>query len=491
MALTKLSLDQQDSRIFNTVALMVAGTKLNVGERVRTLGHASIDGGGGNDYEIVAAGTGTHDNGSYIDLTGSGFQAKCLFTYGVSTKAWGLPTGGDDYTRLQSFFDYCDTNSVTKSEILGSMQTSQGLVWIGNNILSSCKIDCYITATQAMATVLTMTSLRYCYFDGMLNVSGHGGTTYTNRTCNNGIIISDVSRSIFEYINVRDVIEWGVIIDNSAGGGNNLVEFGQVKTNYCGTRDVTGTNAETGNWSSIVNSGSSGSASQRSTISVDSIPSFIAVDGVLIINSEIYAIMAIDTGAGTVDVYPWIDNTIGSTGVLAYVVGGGLHIYGADSGIITINHRDSASNAIGTRMSSLYSPIISGHVSQGDMIGLLHGKDIASANKGGSIDGFYNEGTTLFNYVKLTSDTVSGLAIRGSYTANNFDMPKYLQIGPRLTSNGFGASGTTIKGVSIQFPTGVFESKQTSQNSKGSTQNVYLYDKDPTFWVVNNSNLNW
>ena len=108
MALTKFSLDQQDSRIFNTVPLMVAGTKLNVGERVRTLGHASIDGGGGNDYEIVAACTGTHDNGSYIDLTGSGFQAKGLFPDGV-TNVMQFGAVGDgttnDFVAIQAAFD--------------------------------------------------------------------------------------------------------------------------------------------------------------------------------------------------------------------------------------------------------------------------------------------------------------------------------------------------------------------------------------------------
>lgn len=67
---------------FNSVADMVASTPLYVGAKVQTLGYYSPGDGGGNDYEIVAAGTGTDDGGSFIDLSGSGFQAKGLFPSG-------------------------------------------------------------------------------------------------------------------------------------------------------------------------------------------------------------------------------------------------------------------------------------------------------------------------------------------------------------------------------------------------------------------------
>ena len=67
------------SYTYNTVADMSADEKLAVGAKARTLGYWSTGDGGGNDYEIVAAGTGTDDGGSFIDLTGSGLQAKGLF----------------------------------------------------------------------------------------------------------------------------------------------------------------------------------------------------------------------------------------------------------------------------------------------------------------------------------------------------------------------------------------------------------------------------
>src|SRR5690625_2376595 len=64
---------------FDSVADMQASRLVMPGARVRTLGYYTPGDGGGNDYEIVAAGTGADDGGSFIDLSGSGLQGKGLF----------------------------------------------------------------------------------------------------------------------------------------------------------------------------------------------------------------------------------------------------------------------------------------------------------------------------------------------------------------------------------------------------------------------------
>jgi hypothetical protein len=48
-------------KVFATVAAMVSNTELNVGDIVETAGYIASGDGGGNQYEIVAAGTGTDD----------------------------------------------------------------------------------------------------------------------------------------------------------------------------------------------------------------------------------------------------------------------------------------------------------------------------------------------------------------------------------------------------------------------------------------------
>lgn len=87
--------------IFETVADMVASTALSVGLHARTLGYNTIGDGGGNDYQIVASGTGADDGGAYIDL--ATHQAKGLFTDERYTpKMWGAK--GDGVTNDNASF---------------------------------------------------------------------------------------------------------------------------------------------------------------------------------------------------------------------------------------------------------------------------------------------------------------------------------------------------------------------------------------------------
>lgn len=63
--------------VVSNVADMLALTNLAINKRIRTQGYEAPGDGGGNEYLVVASGTGTADGGSYINLTG--FQAKGLF----------------------------------------------------------------------------------------------------------------------------------------------------------------------------------------------------------------------------------------------------------------------------------------------------------------------------------------------------------------------------------------------------------------------------
>lgn len=98
---------------FTSVQEMVDYEFLEVGDFVRTLGYYEPGDGGGNDYEIVAAGTGTNDGGSFIDLSGSGVQAKGLFINGViSVGQFGAEPEQDSQESIQSAVNYCVDNTL-------------------------------------------------------------------------------------------------------------------------------------------------------------------------------------------------------------------------------------------------------------------------------------------------------------------------------------------------------------------------------------------
>ncbi|HBA35604.1 MAG TPA: hypothetical protein DCZ12_15875, partial [Gammaproteobacteria bacterium] len=113
--LSTSEIDSRAVRYFDTLALLDAETDLSVGERVSLAGRFAAGDDGANTYKIVAAGTGTHDNGRYIDLAGSGLQAFGLFPDGeYRAKQWGVTADGstDDTTNFKAFITYLETNGL-------------------------------------------------------------------------------------------------------------------------------------------------------------------------------------------------------------------------------------------------------------------------------------------------------------------------------------------------------------------------------------------
>lgn len=84
-------------KFYGTVANMKAATDLIVGDVVQTKGYTSAGDNGAALYRIVAAATGTADNGLYHDLTGITGQAELLYTDAINVLWFGAdPTGVAD-----------------------------------------------------------------------------------------------------------------------------------------------------------------------------------------------------------------------------------------------------------------------------------------------------------------------------------------------------------------------------------------------------------
>lgn len=75
----KILADFTKSQPFSLLEDLESAKWLKVGQKYKVLGRYVVGDEGANEYEIVAAGTGTADGGEFLDLPGSGLQAKALF----------------------------------------------------------------------------------------------------------------------------------------------------------------------------------------------------------------------------------------------------------------------------------------------------------------------------------------------------------------------------------------------------------------------------
>lgn len=90
---------------FDTVADMIAAPDLVIGDRIEVLSYTATNNSGLLWFEIVAAATGTDDGGSFIDLSGSGLQAKQIFGAEVYVEAFGAESGTNSAAKVQAAID--------------------------------------------------------------------------------------------------------------------------------------------------------------------------------------------------------------------------------------------------------------------------------------------------------------------------------------------------------------------------------------------------
>jgi len=132
---------------------MIADTTLRVGDTVRTPGYTSVGDGGGNTYQIVAAGTGTEDGGEYIDL--STHQAKGLFPGVMNVKQWGAVGDyvADDTAAIQAAVTYGVDNDVATFIPSGDYLITSSITASGNDV--TIIGECMETTALQCSTALT------------------------------------------------------------------------------------------------------------------------------------------------------------------------------------------------------------------------------------------------------------------------------------------------------------------------------------------------
>jgi hypothetical protein len=339
----------------------------------------------------------------------------------LSPEAFGAVGNGiaDDTTPVQEFLDSLVSTKSEFASASGRYRISSGLVFDGGQSGPQTKRivgNMTIVANGAIDTLLTINNFGGCEWDGVIELVGTGSTSYTTRTCRQGVEISRSGRARFGGFYARNFFGNGVRISSDVGNSN-LLSLGRVQALQCGSGAPMANSSLTATWTNRTDAGSADSGLQTSTVDVTSLPlesvlSDRAAVLTAIIDDEPYIIRSIDRGNSRIQVSPWLDLNR-TTGTVKYVFGGALAFRGSDAGVIGVDLVDATICGTGVDMMALYGPVVGRMVAQNVGVGLLYGLRTDSSMVTSSIQAFYGEANHV-DVFQLTAALNDGGWIIGS-----------------------------------------------------------------------------
>lgn len=345
----------------------------------------------------------------------------------------------DDTAALQAFFDAIEADDYGTAVANGEFLVTSALTLTA----PATKVilgDCRIKAGAAIDNVFTLTDFDYGYWE-KLRVTGTGGpSNYANITCNTGLYLVASGRAKFGFLYAQNFKFAGICC---VSGNSNMVSLGHVATYDCGSGCTYHPLASvTGSWSNPVNSGSSGSTGQSTTIDVTNLPPDFILDNtyapvgdmslMVRIDGYLYYIQSIDQANSKLTVYPWLPSTA-TPGTFEYVFGGGVYLRGSDTNVFGIDMVDATRCGIGLCVNSLYGANARRIVTQFCGSGIVIGNDPAAAMLGGHYDGIYFEANDEDIIVTQTQGSNSYNYFGAEYALNLAKC--YILSAPRLSSD--------------------------------------------------------
>lgn len=392
-----------------------AGTKM-----VRTSGYAA-DGDGG-DATFFYSALAPADGPKFQDASGRWFGIARTW---IKAGAFGALEGvADAGPRLNEFFAFAAAhNDVRVLELTGSLTTATPVVYDNLAMEDVPRLILWgglkLTATAPMSVLLKIKNAYKFTFSGVPSLFGTGGASYASRTVDIGLWVELSARATFSGANAYFFRYAGVYFPAT---NSTLVDLGNVSVNDSGSgQGLTSGNAAfdlSATWSNPVNSGSTLSTGQRTTIDVSVLPA-VADDAYgrptyVDIGGELFQVMTIDRVNSKLSLHPWVPSTA-VPGTLTYIFGGAVSIGGGDNSVVRVAI-DAKNTGIGLFAGTLYSPLVRGLVTQNCAIGLSIADNPTDAHTGGRIDGLYCENNR-YDINRGTSATVN-LAIGSEYALN-------------------------------------------------------------------------
>ena len=409
-ALDRLTIQQKRTREITTRAILLpdadtdgSGAYDAKSNRIKNLGTpiATTDAATKTYTDVLVNNTALGPAPTGLIATGS-VTSRLLadrFADLINPKDFGAVGDGvtDDTVALQAFFDSLEANDYGTASADGEFLVSSG-VTLTSSLTKKIVGNCRITANAAIENVFTLTDFDWGHWE-KLDIRGTGGpANYAGITCDTGLYLIGSALAKFEDLYVRNFRFAGCVV---YGGNSNMVSLGYVTAIDCGSGCTYHALASvTGAWSNPVNSGTSGSGLQRTTIDVTNLPPDFILDntyGVVGLTSYMvriegypYYIESIDQANSKMSIFPWLPSTA-TPGSFEYVFGGGIFLKGADQNVVGIDMLDATRCGIGLCVNSLYGANARRFVSQGCGAAIVIGNSPAGACLGGHYDGIYFE----------------------------------------------------------------------------------------------------
>ena len=399
---------------------------------LHTSGFATVGDGGAAEYkralfEPSHAGKIHTADGAWWELAERETNAKMF---------GAVEEGADAAPAIQAFFDHAMAVPIHKAKLEGKFNVASGLVidGTGTGTRAICfELDVVLQATAAIDTMVLVANCGSHRFPGKLELFGTGSVTFASRTCRIGVDFENCGRIVFGKIDANYFTQWGVWQFNSTGNGfnNNLAQYETIAAYGCGSGK---TYNQTTTYSGAVNSGTSASLGQRTTITVAEMP---PVDEevrnlvMVVIDGEVYSVQPtnFDDGLKTLALFPQLNPLSGLSGTLQYIYGGAVGVLGNNNGVVNFGQIDATFCGVAMLSAALYGSIVHGGLTaQNCGVGLVIGNVTTSVYFGSSYAGFYCEANQ-FDIVKLTTNgarsTITGVTGDPQYS-------KIIQIRPRI-----------------------------------------------------------
>ena len=411
-----------------------------------------------------------------------------FFTVGELGAYRASPSSFDATRPLQAFFDYISANNVGRATCDADLwvQSAVKLGGAGGTLtkhiqgyLKLTAINTSLTATSPIETLFTFQPASNLRWEGVIHVVGSSvnALNYDRRHVRNGILLGgeySATHSSIDFIIAENGFkEYGIVQGNLTTG----LVIGKIRGTRSGSGYVVGgyTASLYSNFTRI--SDTSGTGTQRTTISVVNFPDYKSQVGYVVINGEAYLITSKNEADKTLEIFPILPTGV-TTGNLKYAFGGVFYTTGGDASVANIGNINCSTSGISVQLSALYPPTIGSITTQNNFCALSLGASISAGLEGGTIGELYFEALE-FGIIQNTRYAATNITITNNVS---FNPDNCIHIGNYRASDG-SIDRTYPLGINIVYE-GVTTQLQDFRTANTITVPIFSPNSNPIVCAV-------